>query len=125
MVDDIGRPRPKNDERQNKNEISAPDPIKSPEAPHLYKTGEGFTAAQAAMKSNQKRWKWPHLYFKHASKREKIAGIAVIAVLVLGGGTGVYALHQSLNKKKPAPIVEKVEAEPEAPTTEASKLTGV
>jgi hypothetical protein len=125
MVDDIGRPRPKIDERQNKNEISTPDPSKSPEAPHLYQTGEGFTAAQAAMKSRQKRWKWPHLYFKHASKREKIAGIALIAVLVLGGGTGVYALHQSMNKNKPAVAVERVEAEPEAPTGEASKLMGV
>jgi hypothetical protein len=126
MVDDISRPRPKSeDERQNKNETIPTTPERPLEAPHLYQAEEGFTAAQAAMKLRQKRWKWPKLSFKHASKRQRLAGAAAIAVLVLGGGTGVYALHQALSKNKPTPAVaEKVATPPPAATTEASKLTG-
>lgn len=128
MVDDISRPRPTPDERQNKNEIDPAIPEKPLEAPHLYQAEEGFTAAQAAMKLRQKPWwlQWPpHIAFKHASKKEQIIGVAIIAVLILCGSTGVYALHQAFSKNKPAPVAQKVEAPPPASTTEASKLTGV
>jgi Protein of unknown function (DUF3048) N-terminal domain/Protein of unknown function (DUF3048) C-terminal domain len=125
MVDDIGRPRPQSDERQNKNAINPPTPEKPLEVPHLYQAEAGFTAAEAAMKKRQKLWQWPHLSLKRATKKQRIIGSALIAVLLLGGGTGVYALHQALSKDQPAPVAQKVETPTPAPATEASKLTGV
>lgn len=125
MVDDIGRPRLEpEDERQNKNDSNPLTPERPLESPHLYQTQGGFTATEAAMKKHRKRLQWPKLSFKHASKKQKIVGSALIAVLLLGGGSGVYALHQALNKDQPAPATQKIETPP-APTTEASKLTGV
>lgn len=83
-------------------------------------------AAHASL--NLRQHHWPHFIFKHATKRERIAGAAMIAVLLLGGGTGLYALNETFNKRGQnvaTPVATKVDAQPTAPTTEASKLTGV
>ena len=96
------------------------------EAPHLYEQEEGFVATGAS--SNFPKFHWPHLIFKHATKKERIFGVGLIVTLVIVGGAGVYALNKAFNKNganQAAPLATKIEAQPTAPTSEASKLTGV
>lgn len=129
MNDDIRHPQLESaGEDQNKepitntqNTVQSTAPL---EVPHLYAHEEGFAAAKAGRKFKYAHW--PHLVFKHASKREKIVGGAMIAVLLIGGGTGIYALYKSFSgvePSTPAPVVEKVVAPPK-PTTVPSRLTG-
>lgn len=128
MVDDIRRPRKKSKiaEAQNKQLVQVKTEGQKPslEAPYLYEQEDGFVAAGAA--SNLHHYHWPHLVFKHATKKERVFGIALIAVLVLVGGAGVYALNNTFNKgsNQAAPIATKIN-EPTVSATEASKLTGV
>ena len=130
MVDDIRPPQPKTAEEPNKQENNKPSPETakpeepSLEAPHLYEQEDGFMAAKAGRKLRTSRL--PHLVFKHATKKERVLGAVIVAVLLIAGGTGVFALSKSLNKTAnvATPVAHKLEAQPTQPTTEASKLTG-
>jgi hypothetical protein len=127
MVDDIRRPREqaKTAEDKNKQENTEAQSQPSLEAPHLYNTEEGFVAAKASRKLRTIRW--PHIMFKHATKKERVLGSALVAVIILGGATGSYALNKSFNGKGnvATPIAKKADAQPTKPSTEASRLTGV
>ena len=124
MVDDIRPPRTNKDEEQNK--YPNFDTSKAPqvEAPHLYEQEEGFVAAKAALKLKKRRL--GGVRFRHATRKQQILGVFLVLVLLIGGGSGVYAWNKQLNKREPtpAPNVEKKE-EPPKSNTEASKLTGV
>lgn len=119
MEDDIRRPRQQQKpsfEDQNKQQN---DKTPELEAPHLYTQEEGFVSANASRKIKQKRF--------HPTKKQKIIAGVAVAILVLGGGGGVYALTK---KDKPtavpaAPVVQKQEPQPAKSSTEASRLTGV
>lgn len=131
MVDDIRRPRtrkkPKPVEETNTKPVENKAPLEehSLEAPHLYEQEEGFVSAGAS--NNFPHFHWPHLILKHATKKQRVFGGVLIVILVLGGGTGVYALNKSFRNgaNQAAPIATKIDAQPTAPTSEASKLTGV
>ncbi|MGI9027602.1 MAG: DUF3048 domain-containing protein [Candidatus Saccharimonadales bacterium] len=111
MNDDIRHPRqPNNNEDQNKK--TATD---IPEA-------EGFAAVKATRKPKQ--WRWPHIIVQQATKKQKIIGGVIIAVLLVGGGIGVYALSKDSKASPAAPSIAEKAVEPPKPTTEASKLTG-
>ena len=131
MIDDVRRPRKKSKIVEDQNKQLAETEIQEQkpelEAPHLYEKEEGFVAAGASSQLPHFHFGWPHLIFKHATKKQRIFGAVLIVVLVLGGGTGVYALNKTFNSggNQAAPIAVKIEAQPTAPTTEASKLTGV
>lgn len=126
MNDDIRHPLPqKKAEDQNKQPAtetqSTAQPATSFEASSLQNHEEG----SVAVKSPRKLIHWPHIAFKHATRKEQIIGGVIAAVLLIGGGAGVYALTAG-KKSEPnvaAPVVEKV-VPPPAPTTEASRLTG-
>lgn len=132
MVDDIRPPRPKSNtvEEQNKQSntnIAPQDFVEQPslEAPHTYDAQESFSTAKDSHKIRTLRW--PHIVFKHATKRGKVYGGALAAVILIAGGSGVYALNKSFNSRGnvATPIAQKADAQPTKPTTEASKLTGV
>lgn len=131
MNDDIRHPQLQNTgEDKNKQPVTNRTPAlvlgSSTEAPGLYAKEDGFAAAKAARNIRDKHWLHPHIVLKHASKRKKMIGGIIAAVLLVAGSTGVYALNKSFNKVEPnvaTPIVAKV-AEPPKPTTEASRLTG-
>lgn len=64
--------------------------------------------------------------YKDATKKQKIIGAVIIAVLLIAGSGGIYALRQHMSKAPaPAPAPAKAEVVPPPPTTEASKLSGV
>lgn len=58
------------------------------------------------------------------SKKQKIIGGTLCALLLIGAGGGVYALTRSEPPPPPPPVVIETKEEPK-PTTEASTLTGV
>ncbi len=150
MVNDI-RPRMPNLTEEDKNkEALPPEPEQTPDTepafvpPDLLAEEDGFaltksesTGDEPSDKSADKPKKqWPKLHhipwggvaYKHASKKQKIIGSVIIAVLVLGGGGGVFAIRKHLSTPLPAatvvPVAQK-KVEPPKPTTEASRLTGV
>lgn len=134
MNDDVRHPRvEENSEDKNKKLTSDTDaqesttPASESSVPPLLSQEEGFAAAKA---NGSRTIKQRHLRFvvafRHATKKQQIIGGAVIAVLLIAGSGGIYALHKSLSKGPPnvaAPVVERA-AEPPKPTTEASRLTG-
>lgn len=130
MNDDIRRPlSQKPDEEENKqSSLDTTERSEQPislEAPHLYGKEEGFAAAAKA-KGKLKQRRKPFFVLTAASKKHKIIGGLVVAVLLIGGGTGVYALNNGFKKDNSnvaAPIAQK-STEPPKPTTEASRLTG-
>lgn len=124
MIGDIRHPRPHQDGEQNKQSNFKDEPPQpGGDAPHLYGREEGFMAAKASRKLKQIRW--PRAILKHGSRREKALSGALVAVMLVGGFGGAYALHKSMNKQPVAtPIVQKTEPKPEKPVT-VSKLTGV
>jgi hypothetical protein len=129
MVDDIRPPRQKEQkalEEQNKHQIEQKIPAPALEAPHLYGEEHGFVSG--TFHSGKSRFHLPRLVFKHATKKERVFGAIFIAMLIIVGGTGAYAINRSINKKNDnvaTPIAQKIDAQPTTPTTEASKLTGV
>lgn len=139
MVDDIRHPDQKPRRGQNKQVKqtaqtfirpapvqAVPASVKPPlEAPHLYVKEEGFVPAEAIQKIKEHRW--PHLIFKHATKKERVIGSVLAVVILIGGGAGVYGINKSFNNRTDnvaTPIAQKVDPPPQ-PTTEASRLTGV
>jgi hypothetical protein len=56
-----------------------------------------------------------------------VLGSVLVAVIVLGGATGSYALNKNFNGKGnvATPIAKKADAQPTKSSTEASRLTGV
>lgn len=125
-MDDFRRPRPQTSkpvEDQNKYQLSQANSGASLEAPHSYTAEEGFVAAKASRKIKEKRF--PQSLFSHASKKQKVIAGVMVALVVFGGGGGIYAFTK---KEKPAPatapVVQKVE-EPPKPTTEPSRLSGI
>lgn len=127
MNGDVRRPRVKKTDEEENKQINTDTNLgaDSLEAPHLYSQEEGFAAANASQKTKKKS-RFSHLvFFKHATKKQQMIGGALAAVLIVGGGTGVYALSKA---DKPTsnvatPVVQKTVDAPK-PTTEASKLTG-
>lgn len=123
MNDDFGRPRrPQglSEDKSKKPTIETKkgaNPI-SFEAPHTYGTMNDKPP-------KQKRNKNPLVYFKNATKKQKIIGGIIIAVLLIAGVGGVYALNKHLNKEDKPVVTEPVKKEESKPTTEASKLTGM
>lgn len=139
MVDDI-RPREPNLPRaQNKEPASEPvsEEITEPTfvPPNLVDQEDGFVATKKGPKTDKAKRRFPKLHhipwggvaYKHATKKQKIIGFAVIAVLLIGGGGGAYGLKQHFSKPLPAVavVVAEKKVEPPKPTTEASRLTGL
>lgn len=131
MVDDI-RPR-ESQKGENKN----PLPILEEDfheqefvPPTLVEKEDGFISSPISSgQGSDKRFnfKLPHIWFREASRRERIIGGIIIAVLLVLGGGGVYAANKYFSKSAdpPTPVVEKNEPAPPPPTTEPSRLTGV
>lgn len=122
MVDVIRRPQSPEDEDQKKQDSTEEKPSIPVEAPHLYDAEKGFAATSADLKlKGNKRFG----FIKDATKKQKIIGGVVAAVLIFGGAIGVYAINNnSKPKSQPAAPVAKKEEAPKS-TTEASKLTGM
>lgn len=126
MVDDIRPPQKNNFEEQNKQFDNLGKPTTPLEVPHLYDREEGFVSANKSRKSGGK-FKWPHISFKHATRKHQVLGASLVAVLLIGGATGVYAINRNskpVSSNDPAPAIQKAEEAPKS-NTEASKLTGV
>lgn len=130
MNDDIRHPLLKNTaEDKNKQLVTgnraADTPTAPLEAPGLYSHEEGFAAAKAAAQKPKGKG-WFQVSLKHGTRKQQIIGGVIIAVLIIAGGAGVFAINKNYNKNPPniaTPVVEKV-VEPPKPTTEASRLTG-
>jgi hypothetical protein len=128
MVDDIrpggDLPKDKNT-NQTDNQLSTAE-VQALRAPSLAAKEDGFVQPSASVTANRFQIHKPHIWFKHASKKEKIIGGIIIFALVVGGGGGVYALKKHFGKATAVseqPVTK--QEEPPKPTTEASKLTGV
>jgi hypothetical protein len=129
MHDDIRHPQfEKTNEDKNKELVTEGEATEQPaarfEAPDLYSQEDGFTTTPLPTKS---KWKdWFKVSLKHGTRKQQIIGGSIVAVLILVGGTGVYAINRSNKKVAPnvaTPVVEKV-VEPPKSTTETSRLTG-
>lgn len=126
MVDD-GSPPSEDEYKNDPKQPEEPQPAKHSQVDSLVinKIG-GITAGQAKNSPGIK--KTAHKFLSRgldlwpSTKNQKIAGGFIIAVLLIGGVTGVYALMKSLSKspEQPAPIVQRIEK-----STEPSRLTGV
>lgn len=125
MNDDFGRPRKSADSNEDKNKKPSQNKKSTSsisfEAPHTY----GAFNEEKMPTTPKKSRKNPLVYFKHASKKQKIIGGIIIAVILIGGAGGVYALNKHFNKDEPQKVSEPAKKEEVKPTTEASKLTGV
>ncbi len=62
---------------------------------------------------------WPE------SKKARVIGLCIIAVLIIGGGFLAHAIQKNLNKRDIQQPVVIAKKEPPPKTTEASKLTGL
>lgn len=128
MTNNVGLPSQTDEDTQNQNyQNQSTTSQKSGvqlEAPHVYSKEAGFAAA-GAQRNKLKAKRRPSL-FKNATKKQKVLGSVLAAVLLIGGTTGVYALNNGFKtKNQPAPPVAQQAAAPApAPTTEAGKLTG-
>jgi hypothetical protein len=123
MVEISGSQQP---EDENKNTPAST--FKNPVDSLVIDNTGGIAAGKAGQKGLIKRhvhkfWSkgmdlWP------STKRQKIIGGLIVAVLLIGGAGGVYALNKILGKtpNPPAAVVNKVE---EQKDTEPSRLTGV
>lgn len=129
MNDDIRHPLlEKTAEDKNKqlvtDKTAAAKPTVPLEASGLYGHEEGFAATKAAL---EPKWKgWFQISLKHGTRKQQIIGGVIIAVLILAGGAGVYAINKNHDKQPPniaTPVAEKI-VEPPKSITEASLLTG-
>ncbi|HEX5797086.1 MAG TPA: DUF3048 domain-containing protein [Candidatus Saccharimonadales bacterium] len=132
MVDDIS-PQPEDQNKNNPgsdtiNLKSGTNPPGQVDSLVVNDIG-GIATGKAGKKANRLKKKahkflsrgldlWP------STKNQKIAGSLIIAVLLVGGIGGVYAL-KNLFSKSPAPAAPVVQKIEEKKTTEPSRLSGV
>lgn len=132
MVDDI---RPKEPEQavdqpdQTNNTATADEPAFVP--PDLVAQEEGAieisrpSIPERTGRLQKLKAKLGNISYKNATKKQKIIGSICLAILLIVGSGGIYALQRHLNRPAAVtPPPAKVEKAP-APTTEASKLSGI
>ena len=133
MVDDI-RPQPEDSKNKNNPEPNTAPPdepiVEVPEVDSLIKNNSGAIGSESGRKRGKIK-KTAHSFLERglalwpSSKKQKIAGGLIVAVLLIGGSGGIYALMKNLSESPTptAPVVQKKEEPPK--TTEPSRLTGV
>lgn len=123
MVDDIRRPEPRKIPTPEQPEDTQNKQIHL-ETPHTYEAPTNVTEPISLKESSSGSIKLPN-FITHATKKQKIIAGIIIAVILVGGAGGVFALTR---EDTPAPATKQsapAAAEPAKPTTEASRLTGV
>lgn len=111
------------DENKNDSKKAGPNPVDSLIIDNTSGIAPKQTNRGLIKRHAHKFWSkgmdlWP------STKKQKVIGGLVIAVLIIGGAGGVYALNKLLGKTPdpPSAVVSKVEEEKD---TEPSRLTGV
>lgn len=139
MVDDI-RPQPMDSKnKQNEQNLNQASHNTKPETviqaePHkvdsLVANSIGGITVGSRLETNKYKAK-VHKFFSKgmelwpSTRNQKIAGSVIVAILLVGGVGGVYALKNLFNKPQQVASTPVVVEEPPAKTTEPSKLTGV
>lgn len=127
MVDDTSS-QPENENKNNlRTDTDTPEDIVPGQVDSLVVNDiGGITAGLAGQKKGRIK-NTAHKFLSRglalwpSTKNQKIAGGLIMAVLLVGGITGIYALRNTGNiPTPPSPVVQRIEK-----TTEPSRLTGV